>query len=306
MKLTSLQQKLFEELTDLHALPLGAFSVRVNGETLASNSTAEIEIIPHKNKAGFKVKVKPNTKGKSLHIPVLIDQTTTEEVFNDFEIGDGCDILIVAGCGIHSSSKNTSQHNGVHSFFVGKNCNVRYVERHLGLGETGQKILSPTTKIVLGSDSTFETETTQIGGVSASARQTFAEVANNATLLVKEKVLTDQEEKTNTNFVICLEGKNARAEVVSRSVAKGKSTQNFESKLIGNNVCFGRVECDGIVLENAKVSSLPQIVANHAEAELFHEAQIGKIAGSQLLKLMTLGLTQEEAENKIIEGYLSK
>ena len=304
MKLTSLQQKLFEELTDLHALPQGAFSVRVNGETLESHSTAEIDILPHKEKAGFKVKVKPNTKGKSLHIPVLIDQTTTEEVFNDFEIGDNCEILIVAGCGIHSS-KTTSQHNGVHTFNIGKNCKVRYVERHLGLGDGGEKILSPTTKIVLGNSSTFEIETTQIGGVSTANRQTFAELFENAKLVVKEKVLTDNTESANTNFEIALNGKNTRAEIVSRSVAKGNSIQNFESTLIGNNLCFGRVECDGIVMENAKVSSLPKVLANSAEAELFHEAQIGKIAGTQLLKLMTLGLTKEQAENKIIEGYLA-
>lgn len=304
MKLTSLQQKLFEELTDLHALPQGAFSVRVNGETLESHSTAEIDILPHKEKAGFKVKVKPNTKGKSLHIPVLIDQTTTEEVFNDFEIGDNCEILIVAGCGIHSS-KTTSQHNGVHTFNVGKNCKVRYVERHLGLGDGGEKILSPTTKIVLGNSSTFEIETTQIGGVSTANRQTFAELFENAKLVVKEKVLTDNTESANTNFEIALNGKNTRAEIVSRSVAKGNSIQNFESTLIGNNLCFGRVECDGIVMENAKVSSLPKVLANSAEAELFHEAQIGKIAGTQLLKLMTLGLTKEQAESKIIEGYLA-
>ena len=304
MKLTSLQQKLFEELTDLHALPQGAFSVRVNGETLESHSTAEIDILPHKEKAGFKVKVKPNTKGKSLHIPVLIDQTTTEEVFNDFEIGDNCEILIVAGCGIHSS-KTTSQHNGVHTFNIGKNCKVRYVERHLGLGDGGEKILSPTTKIVLGNSSTFEIETTQIGGVSTANRQTFAELFENAKLIVKEKVLTDNTESANTNFEIALNGKNTRAEIVSRSVAKGNSIQNFESTLIGNNLCFGRVECDGIVMENAKVSSLPKVLANSAEAELFHEAQIGKIAGTQLLKLMTLGLTKEQAESKIIEGYLA-
>ena len=203
------------------------------------------------------------------------------------------------------SSKTTSQHNGVHTFNVGKNCKVRYVERHLGLGEGGEKILSPTTKIVLGNSSTFEIETTQIGGVSTANRQTFAELFENAKLIVKEKVLTDNTESANTNFEITLNGKNTRAEIVSRSVAKGNSIQNFESTLIGNNLCFGRVECDGIVMENAKVSSLPKVLANSAEAELFHEAQIGKIAGTQLLKLMTLGLTKEQAESKIIEGYLA-
>ena len=305
MELTEIQQSLLKDLTDLHALPQGAFSLRVNGETALTNSTSEIEIIPHKNKKGFKVVVKAGTKGKSLHIPVLIDQTTTEEVCNDFEIGDDCEILIVAGCGIHSSSNKSSQHNGVHSFKVGKNCVVRYVERHLGLGEKGEKILSPTTNITLGKNSTFEIETTQIGGVTSSNRITNAEVLENAKLVVKEKVLTDAADTANTNFVVNLNGKNSRSEIVSRSVAKGKSLQHFESTLIGNNVCFGRVECDGIVLGNAKVSSLPKIVANCAEAELFHEAQIGKIAGSQLLKLMTLGLSKEEAENKIIAGYLT-
>ena len=305
MELTEIQKSLLKDLTDLHALPQGAFSVRVNGKTLKSNSTAEIEIIPHKNKKGFKVVVKAGTKGKSLHIPVLIDQTTTEEVFNDFEIGDDSDILIVAGCGIHSSSKEPSKHNGVHSFVVGKNCVVRYVERHLGIGESGDKILSPTTNIVLGENSTFEIETTQIGGVTSSNRITNAEVLENAKLVVKEKVLTDKNQTTNTNFVVNLNGKNSRGEIVSRSVAKDNSTQNFESKLVGNNLCFGRVECDGIVLGSAKVSSLPQIVANNSSAELLHEAQIGKIAGSQLLKLMTLGLTKQEAENKIIAGYLA-
>lgn len=306
MKLSKIQQTLLKEVAALHQMPTGAFSLRVNGKVAESNSTAQIKITPKPEAEGFDVNVAKNTKNQSLHIPVLIDQSGTEEqVFNDFYIADNCDIVIVAGCGIHSTQSTKSAHNGVHTFWVGKNCNVQYIEKHLGLGtQNAIRSLCPTTTIFLGQNSTFSMQTTQIGGVNDAQRSTIATLENNAKLIVNEKILTQHDQIANSVFKVELAGKNARAEIVSRAVAKDNSEQTFESTLIGKNACFGRVECDAILLDLANISSTPAIRAENAQAQLSHEAQIGKIAGEELIKLMTLGLTEKQAEQEIIAGYL--
>lgn len=303
--MNNLEKQLLAEISDLHEIPSGAFSFRVNGKSQIINSTDEIIITKKTDKAGIDITVKADTKNKSMHIPVIISESGIKEtVFNDFFIKDNSEILIVAGCGIHNNGKENSEHNGMHTFHIGKNCKVKYVEKHLGVGKNNKKDLSPTTSVLLSNNSTFEMETTQIGGVNNANRKTVASIGKNSKLLIKEKVLTIENEKTNSAFEISLDGENSSAEIISRVVAKDNSVQTFSSNLIGKNACFGRVECDGIILDNARIYSSPAISAENVSASLSHEAQIGKIASEQLIKLMTLGLTDKQAEEKIIEGYL--
>jgi len=247
-----------------------------------------------------------NIKNKSVHIPVIVTESDFKDlVYNDFYIGDNCDILIVAGCGIHNPDKEASEHNGIHSFHIGKNSKVRYVEKHLGVGESGSKILNPITNVEMDENSYMEMETAQLGGVTSSDRDTNAILQNNAKLVIKEKILTTDTQTTKTKFNVTLNGENSSTEVISRSVAKGNSYQEFKSTVIGENKSFGHVECDAILMDQAKIVSTPEIVANSIDATLVHEAAIGKIAGEQLIKLMTLGLSENEAEDMIIKGFLS-
>lgn len=301
--MNKISKNLLLSVADLHEIPAGAVSFRENGESKVLNSTANIIITKKTDKIGIDVEIKKNTKNESLHIPVVITEGGINEVvYNNFEIGDNCKILIVAGCGVHTNGKESS-HNGIHSFKLGKNCNVKYVERHIGTGN-GTKILSPTTNIFLGENSVFEMQTIQISGVSFAERKTVANLEKNSKFLVKEKVLTESEQVASSKFLVNLNGKNSRCEIISRVVAKNSSKQTFESEIAGNNECYGRVECDGIVLDNSKISSVPSIKAMHKDAELSHEAQIGKIAGEQIIKLMSLGLGQSKAEQEIINGFL--
>ena len=302
-----LDEELLETIADLHGVPEGSFNIRKNGKLLARNSGTDIEIVSKKDKDGIDIIVKPNVKNKSVHIPVLLTVGDFQDtVYNDFFIGENSDVTIVAGCGIHNDTCGNAEHDGVHTFYVGKNAKVRYVERHYANGSgTGKKVFDPVTKIWLKENSQFILESTQLGGVTCTDRKTYATVGKNAQLLVKEKILTDGEEKAITDFKVKLTGKNSRADIVSRSVAKGKSLQQFKSDMIGKNECFGHVECDGIVLDGARIISTPKIDAVSPEASLVHEAAVGKIAGEQLLKLMSLGLTEQEAEDAVIKGFLN-
>ena len=300
------EQALLEKLTDLHKTPSGAFNLRKNGQAEARNSTKEIEIVPKKDKSGIDIIVKPNVVNKSVHIPVIITVGGLEDlVHNDFYIGENSDVVIVAGCGIHNATCKTSVHNGIHSFHLEKNSKVKYVERHIGEGEgEGGKILNPVTKIYLEKGSHMTMETTQLGGVTSTIRTTEARIKEGATLNVQENILTEESQTAKTVFKVELVGKCSGVEVVSHSVAKGNSYQEFKSNVIGKDECFGRVECDGILLDNARIVSTPKIDAKNANAFLNHEATIGKIAGEELTKLMTLGLSQNEAEDIIIQGFL--
>ena len=306
-KMDRTDEQLLETIADLHGIPEGSFNIRKNGKLLARNSDTDIEIVSKTDKDGIDIIVKPNVKNKSVHIPVLLTVGDFQDtVYNDFFIGENSDVTIVAGCGIHNDTCGNAEHDGVHTFYVGKNAKVRYVERHYANGNgTGKKVFDPVTKIWLKENSQFILESTQLGGVTYTDRKTYATVGKNAQLLVKEKILTDGEEKAITDFKVKLTGKNSRADIVSRSVAKGKSLQQFKSDMIGKNECFGHVECDGIVLDGARIISTPKIAAVSPEASLVHEAAVGKIAGEQLLKLMSLGLTEQEAEDAVIKGFLN-
>lgn len=306
IKMNEVDKELLKEIADMHSVPQGSFNIRKNGESIARNSTKDIEIVPKKDKSGIDIIVKEGVKNKSVHIPVIITVGNLNDlVYNDFYIGKDADVLIVAGCGIHNPTDQKSQHDGIHTFHLEENCKVKYIEKHLGVGNgQGDKVLNPTTVVEMKDGSDFEMETIQLGGVSYSNRNTNAFLGNDTKLVIKEKILTSDKQKAITTFNVVLKGKNSSVEVVSRSVAKGKSRQKFVSNLKGQNECFGHVECDGIILDNAQIESVPKIVAQNINATLIHEAAIGKIAGDQLVKLQTLGLSEEEAQNQIIKGFL--
>ena len=306
MKMNEIEKKLLEKIADLHSTPSGAFNIRKNGTTLNRACTKEIDIIPKKDKNGIDIKIKDGTQNKSVHIPVIITVGGLNDlVYNDFYIGKNCDVVIVAGCGIHNATCKTSMHNGIHSFHIDENSKVKYIEKHVGEGEgSGGKILNPVTKIYLKKKSQMQLESLQIEGVTSTVRKTNAIIDDGAILKIQENILTTDAQTAKTIFNVRLKGKNSSVEVVSHSVAKDSSFQEFKSNIIGENVCFGHVECDGIMLDKARIVSLPMIDARNSNASLVHEAAIGKIAGDELVKLMTLGLSQKEAENMIINGFL--
>lgn len=301
-----LDKELLSQIADMHTIPQGSFNIRKNGESLDRKSTKDIEIISKKDKSGIDIIVKEGVKNKSVHIPVIITVGNLNDlVYNDFYIGKDAEVLIVAGCGIHNPSNQKSQHDGIHSFHLAENSKVKYIEKHLGIGTgSGEKILNPTTVVEMKKGSQFEMETIQLGGVSKSNRKTDAVLEDDAKLVIKEKILTTDKQIAKTVFNVVLKGKNSSVEVISRSVAKGKSKQQFISNIKGQNECFGHVECDGILMDKAVIESTPKIVAKDLNATLVHEAAIGKIAGDQMIKLQTLGLSEEEAQNEIIKGFL--
>lgn len=301
-----IQKHLLEEVADLHEIPKGAYNIRANGEKAGRNTTANIDIVTKKEKPGIDIIIKPGTKNESVHIPVLLSQSGLKEmVYNDFFIGENADVTIIAGCGIHNGGSLQSEHDGIHSFFIGKNARVRYVEKHYGTGDgTGERIMNPTTVVEIEDGGYMEMDTLQIKGVDSTKRVTKAVLKENATLVIKEKIMTHGLQTAETDFEVNLNGENSSANVISRSVARDSSHQVFLSKINGNNKCAGHTECDAIIMEQASVSAIPEITANHIDASLIHEAAIGKIAGEQLIKLMTLGLTREEAEAQIVNGFL--
>ena len=300
-------KSLLKEVADLDALPVGAYNVRVNGESSERNTTANIDIVSKTDKSGIDIIIKPGTKNESVHIPVILSQSGMKEmVYNDFYVGEDCDVTIVAGCGIHNCGGGDSAHDGLHRFFVGKNAKVRYVEKHYGEGDgRGKRVMNPTTEVHLEEGASMILEATQISGIDDTLRKTIATLAENATLEVQEKVLTTGEQNAVSEFVADLNGAGSSCNIVSRTVARDKSTQHFSSTLNGNAACSGHTECDSIIMDSAKVSASPQLTAADVDASLIHEAAIGKIAGEQLLKLMTLGLTEQEAEERIVRDRKS-
>ena len=301
-----IQKTLLMQVADLHEVPAGAYNIRANGESAGRQSTEHIEIVPKEDKPGIDIFIKPGTRKESVHIPVLMTQTGLKElVYNDFHIGEDCDVTIVAGCGIHNGGSKTSEHSGIHSFFIGKNAKVRYVEKHYGSGEgTGERVMNPETIVNLDEGSYMEMDTVQIRGVDSTDRVTRAKLGKGAQLVIKEKLMTHGKQKATTNFYVDLDGEDSSTNVISRSVAKDSSEQTFYSHINGNNKCAGHSECDAIIMDNAVVRAIPEITANSIAASLLHEAAIGKIAGEQLIKLMTLGLTEAEAEEQIVNGFL--
>lgn len=305
-KNNDIRMGLLEKIADLHSTPAGAYNIRENSELAGRRNTDEITIETKTDKPGINIIVKEGTKNKSVHIPVIITQTgITEMVYNDFIIGDDCDVLIVAGCGIHNSGDEASAHDGVHSFEIGRNSRVKYIEKHYGEGSgSGERIMNPAMTAHLQKGATLEIESVQIGGIDSTNRVTEIIAEENCEVFISERIMSDGRQKVESNTKIILNGKGSKARINSRSVAKGDSVQIFYPRLEGNAECFGHVQCDSIIMDNAKVRSIPEIAANSVDARLIHEAAIGKIAGDQILKLETLGLTHDEAEEKILSGLL--
>lgn len=301
-----IQKRLLSEIADLHEVPEGAYNIRANSQMAGRNTTANIDITSKEDSSGIDIRIKPGTKNESVHIPVVLSESGIKEtVYNDFYIGDDSDVVIVAGCGIHNCGNQDSQHDGVHRFFVGKNASIKYVEKHYGEGDgDGKRILNPVTEVYMEEGSTMEMEMVQIKGVDSTVRTTKAELAAGAKLLVRERLMTHGNQIAESIYETALNGEGASADVVSRSVAKDSSYQKFDSKITGNAPCTGHTECDAIIMGNAKILAVPQLEANDLDAALVHEAAIGKIAGDQIIKLMTLGLSEEEAEEQIINGFL--
>ena len=301
-----IQKRILEEVADLHTVPEGAYNIRANGASAGRNTTANIDIVSKTDVSGIDIRIKPGTKHESVHIPVVLSESGIKEtVYNDFYIGEDSDIVIVAGCGIHNCGNQDSEHDGIHRFYVGKNAKVKYVEKHYGEGDgNGKRILNPGTEVYMEEGSSMEMEMVQIKGVDSTIRTTVAELAAGARLVVRERLLTHGSQQAVSDYVVRLNGADASADVVSRSVAKDDSYQKFDSQVVGNAKCSGHTECDAIIMGNAKIVAVPQLEANNIDAALIHEAAIGKIAGEQIIKLMTLGLTEEEAEAQIVNGFL--
>ncbi len=305
--LNELEKRLLAQVADLEALPQsGAFNLRENGKGVARGNSAGVEITPKTDKSGIDISVKAGVKGESVHIPVIMTESgLTDLVYNDFYIGEDAEVVIVAGCGIDNCGSQKSQHDGIHAFHLAKGSRVKYIEKHIGTGVgTGGRVLNPVTEIFMDDDSAFDMETVQLGGVTTSVRKTTATLGKGAKLNISERVLTSENQTATTYFEVDLVGKNSSVEVVSRSVARDGSVQEFVSEVRGRTACFGRVECDGIMMDNAVIRSSPRVSAENVDAELMHEAAIGKIAGEQLVKLETLGLSKQDAEAMIIKGFL--
>lgn len=301
-----IQQELLEKIADIHGTPEGAYNIRANGAAGGRRTTADIDIVTKEDKPGIDIIVKPGTKNQSVHIPVVISQTGLSDlVYNDFYIGEDCDIVIVAGCGIHNEGDLESRHDGIHTFHLEKGAKVKYIEKHYGEGVgSGDNVMNPTTIVYQAENSVLEMETVQIKGITSTVRKTSAYLDAGAAIEVREKILTNGTQYAVTDFEVELNGENSKANVISRSVAKDASYQKFISNIIGNAACTGHTECDAIIMDDAKVEAVPKLVAANINASLIHEAAIGKIAGEQLTKLMTLGLTEQEAEEQIVSGFL--
>lgn len=304
--MNSTEKQLLKIIADMEGETQGAYNIRANGGLADRKTTESIDIRNKTDKTGIDIIIRPGTKGETVHIPVIITDTGINDlVYNDFIIGDDSDVTIMAGCGIHNCGDKESRHDGIHTFFVGKNARVKYIERHYGEGDgTGGKNMNPTTVVNVAEGGYIEMETSQIKGIDNTSRVTRATLDTDATLIIRENLMTHGTQRAETDFSVDMNGQNSSANVVSRSVACDSSVQVFRSNINGNQKCTGHTECDAIIMGDAKVSAIPEINANHIDASLIHEAAIGKIAGEQLIKLMTLGLTEQQAEEEIVNGFL--
>ena len=305
-KIDEIQKRLLEEVADLHDVPEGAYNLRANGQTAGRNTTANIDITSKDDGTGIDIHIKPGTKHESVHIPVVLSESgLTEVVYNDFYIGDDADVVIVAGCGISNCGQQDSRHDGIHRFYLGKNSKVKYVEKHYGEGDgNGKRIMNPGTEVYLEENSYMEMEMVQIKGVDSTNRNTKAELLAGAKLVIQERLMTHGAQEAVSGFVMNLNGDDSSANVISRAVARDDSRQTFLAEINGNSRCAGHSECDAIIMDHANISAIPKITANNTDAALIHEAAIGKIAGDQIIKLMTLGLSEAEAEAQIVNGFL--
>jgi Fe-S cluster assembly scaffold protein SufB len=304
--LNALDKLMLEKVADLHEIPQGAYNIRKNGEGIQRNTTANIDIVTKKDKPGIDVIIKPNTKGESVHIPVIVTQEDINDtVYNTFEVGENSDVLVVAGCGIHNSGTHKSQHDGIHNFFVRKGAKLKYVEKHYGEGDgLGQRVLNPKTIIEAEEGSVVELELIQIKGIDRTIRDTEIRLMGNAKLVVTERLLTYVDQEAESRIIVELLGADSSAQIISRSVAQDSSKQDFYFDLVGRNKGRGHIQCDAIIMHNAQVHSTPKISAYHSEAQLVHEAAIGRIESEQLIKLMSMGFSEKEAEDTILTGFL--
>ena len=301
-----LDSNLLNTIAGIKDIPKGAFNIRKNGAAMDRHSTKNIQIIPKEDKPGIDIRIAPNTKGEDVHIPVILSESGMKDVvYNDFYIGENSDVTIIAGCGIHNCGCEDTQHDGIHTFYIEKGAKVKYVEKHYGEGEgTGARILNPVTIVNLGENAVAEMEMVQIKGVDSTKRDTTANLDKGAKLIITERLMTHGKQYAESNVDVNMNGENSVCQIVSRSVGKDDSIQLFHPKVVGNSAFRAHVQCDSIIMGDAKISSIPQIDANDGDAQLIHEAAIGKINSDQLLKLMTFGMSEEEAEEVIVQGFL--
>lgn len=305
--MNEISKQIIEAVSDFSESFKGAFNIREDGKCVGRQSSKNIQILPKKDKPGLDIIISPETDGESVYIPACVTHGNEDDlVYNDFFVGEGANVTIVAGCGVHTTTGEPARHNGIHRFFLRPNSHVKYVEKHIGLGKgIGLRTIDPVTEAELGEDSVLEMDTAQIGGVDKTLRKTRATCAKGAKLIIRERILTEKAQTAVTDFLVELNGEGSGADIVSRAVARGESHQEYSSVIVGNAACSGHSECDAIIDGKATVDAAPKLCANCCDAALIHEAAIGKIAGEQIIKLRTLGLTEEEAEAKIIEGFLN-
>ncbi len=305
--LDRITEKVLRQIDEYGFKQEGAFNLRHNGVSLCHGDSEHIKIRKKEDKPGIDVYIDGTTRGEQVHIPVVLDASGMKDVvYNDFFIEEGAEVTIIAGCGIHNSGCNESRHDGIHTFHVGKNANVRYEEKHYGEGKgSGAKVLNPVTRIILGEGSTFTLDTAQIKGVDSTLRETDVEMGADSKLYVMEKLMTHDSQVAESNMEVKMEGEGSSAQIISRSVAKGNSRQIFHPKAVGEAKCHAHVQCDSIIMDRAEVCSIPEINAKHLDAAIVHEAAIGRINDEQLVKLRTLGMTEEEAEGVIVEAFLN-
>ena len=305
--MNEISKQIIEAVSDFSADFGGAFNIREDGKCVGRQSSKNIRILPKKDKPGLDIIISPETDGESVYIPACVTHGNEDDlVYNDFFVGEGANVTIVAGCGVHTTTGEPARHNGIHRFFLRPNSHVKYVEKHIGLGKgVGLRTIDPVTEAELGENSVLEMDTAQIGGVDRTLRKTRATCAKGAKLIIRERILTEKAQTAVTDFLVELNGEGSGADIVSRAVARGESHQEYSSVIVGNAACSGHSECDAIIDGKATVDAAPKLCANCCDAALIHEAAIGKIAGEQIIKLRTLGLTEEEAEARIIEGFLN-
>ena len=305
--MNNITETMLKEISNWNGSFKGAYKIRENGCSVGRQSSENIKIDSKTDQPGLDIHILPGTKGETVSIPACVTHGDVDDlVYNDFYVGEGADVIIVAGCGVHTETGEPARHNGIHRFFLAPNSHVKYVEKHIGTGKGfGIRTIDPVTEVFLEENAVLEMDTAQIGGVDRTTRKTKATVAAGGKLLIRERILTEKEQTADTEFEVELNGEDSSADIVSRSVARDASRQSYVSTIVGNAPCSGHSECDAIIDGTAVVDAAPKLWAHNADAALIHEAAIGKIAGEQILKLRTLGLTEEEAEKKIIEGFLS-
>lgn len=304
--MNKITEQLLSMISDFESNFQGAFNIREDSQCAGRQSSENIKIENKKGQPGIEIHIKPGTKGEKVYIPACVTHSDVDDlVYNDFYVGEGADVVIVAGCGVHSDGEEEARHNGIHRFFLEKGAHVLYEEKHIGVGKgTGAKRIDPVTDIALAEDASMEMDTVQLGGVDSTLRKTTATLAARAKLIVRERIMTDGDETAKTEFEVSMDGDDSAVDLISRSVAKGNSYQEFYSALNGKSRCTGHSECDAILVDHGRVNAAPALEASHVDASLIHEAAIGKIAGEQILKLRTLGLTEEQAQERIIKGFL--